>query len=300
MSTNKRNSKIKAWIQASRPPFYIATIIPLTVGLVLSRPLHFEDIIMFGWINIAAFMVHLATNLANDLFDHYQGTDADKSIGGSRVIQEGKISLKSLWIAVAILYFLAGLMAIYITQIQDIWLLWVFIIFAFLSSVFYVAPPIKYGYRGFGELFVGINMGPIMVVGAYWAINSYPTWLAFWASLPIGIMVASILYYQNLPDMQSDKKAGKLTLAVRLGKSGAYWGMVILGLAIYISVVLLILFNIYPIYCLSILITIPLLFKLLEKIRNTKDWILLDQYGHLIRKIYLFNGIILIIGLILR
>ena len=123
------NSKLQAWIQASRPPFYIATIIPLTVGLVLARPLQSEDIIMFGWINLAAFMVHLATNLANDLFDHYQGTDADKSIGGSRVIQESKISLKSLWIVVVILYFLAGLVAIYITWTQDILLLWSFIIF---------------------------------------------------------------------------------------------------------------------------------------------------------------------------
>ncbi len=300
MSTNKQYSKFKAWIQASRPPFYIATIIPLTVGLVLSRPIHSEDIIMFSWINLAAFMVHLATNLANDLFDHYQGTDTDKSIGGSRVIQEGKIGIKSLWIAVASLYFLAGLVAIYITSIQDIWLLWGFIIFAFLSSFFYVAPPIKYGYRGFGELFVGINMGPIMVVGSYWAINSYPTWLSFWASLPIGIMVASILYYQNLPDIESDKKAGKLTLAVRLGKPGAYWGMVIIGFAIYISMALLILFNVYSIYCWAILLTLPLLFKLLKKIRNEKNWILLDQYGHLIRKIYLFNGIIIIMGLSIK
>lgn len=297
MSTNKQYSKLKAWIQASRPPFYIATIIPLTVGLVLSRPLHSEDIIMFGWINLAAFMVHLATNLANDLFDHYQNADTDKSIGGSRVIQEGKIGLKSLWIAVISLYFLAGLVAIYITIIQDIWLLWGFIIFAFLSSVFYVAPPIKYGYRGLGELFVGINMGPIMVVGSYWVINSFPTWFSFWASLPIGIMVASILYYQNLPDMESDKKAGKLTLAVRLGKPGAYWGMVVLGSLIYLSIAVLTIVTIYPAYCWAVLITIPLFLKLLQKIRTHQDWIELDQYGHLIRKIYLMNGIIIIIGL---
>ena len=298
--SNNQNSKIKAWIQASRPPFYIATIIPLTIGLVLSRPLNSESIIMFAWINLAAFMVHLATNLANDLFDHYQGTDADKSIGGSRVIQEGKISLKSLWIVVVILYFLAGLVAIYITWTQDILLLWSFIIFAFLSSVFYVAPPIKYGYKGLGELFVGINMGPIMVVGSFWAINTYPTWLSFWASIPIGIMVASILYYQSLPDIKSDKKVGKNTIAVRLGNPNAYWGMAIIGVLIYLSIVLLIIFDVYPIYCLAILLTAPLLIKLLNKIRDEKDWIFLDQYGHLIRKIYLINGIMIIAALTLN
>jgi len=300
MSNNNQNSKIKAWIQASRPPFYIATIIPLSIGLVLSQQLNSESFIVFAWINLAAFMVHLATNLANDLFDHYQGADADKSIGGSRVIQDGTIELKSLWFAVVLLYFVAGLVAIYITWRQDIWFLWGFIIFAFLSSVFYVAPPIKYGYRGLGELFVGINMGPIMVVGSFWAINLYPTWLSFWASVPIGIMVASILYFQNLPDIESDKKVSKLTLAVRLGNPGAYWGMVVIGASIYISIITLIILNLYPIYCLAALLTLPLLFKLLQKIHNEKDWILLDQHGHLIRKIYFFNGIILIIGLILR
>lgn len=290
------NSKLQAWIQASRPPFYIATIIPLTIGLMLSRPITSDNIIIFLWINLAAFMVHLATNLANDLFDHYQGTDADKSIGGSRVLQEGKISIKALWVAVILLYFVAGLIAILITWKQDVWMLWIFILFAFLSSLFYVAPPIKYGYRGLGELFVGLNMGPIMVVGSHWAINGFPSWEAFWASIPVGIMVASILYYQNLPDMKTDELAGKYTLAVKLGKTGAYWGMVVIGALIYLSILMLIILGIYPIFCALVLLTVPHLYTLLIKIKNELDWVKLNQHGHLIRKIYLINGIILILG----
>ncbi len=300
MSNNKQNSKLKAWIQASRPPFYIATIIPLTIGLVLSRPFSKQHLIMFLWINLAAFMVHLATNLANDIFDHHQGADADKSIGGSRVLQEGKIGIGALWIAVILLYFIAGLVAILITWKQDVWLLWTFILFAFLSSVFYVVPPIKYGYRGLGELFVGINMGPIMVVGSYWAINGYPNWQAFCASIPIGIMVAAILYYQNLPDIESDKKVGKYTLAVRLGQRGAYWGMVAIGVLIYLSIIILVIFKIYSIYAFITLLTLPFLIKILIKVRTVTNWIILNQHGHLIRKIYLINGILLIITLLIN
>ncbi len=297
---SKKSNQLKAWYQASRPPFYIATIIPLTAGLALSKPIDADKLSMFLFINIAAFMVHLATNLANDLFDHYQGADADESIGGSRVIQEGKISLKSLWIAVTSLYFIAGLIAIYITYIQNIWLLWSFILFAFLSSVFYVAPPIKYGYRGLGEFFVGINMGPIMVAGSYWAINGNLTWSPLWASIPIGIMVAAILFYQNLPDIESDKKVGKNTLAVMLSRNGSIIAMLIIGILIYLSTVTLILLDVYPIICLLTLITIPLFIKILQLMKKETDWVLLNQRGDLIRKIYFLNGIIIIFGIFIR
>ncbi|MFH1092414.1 MAG: prenyltransferase, partial [Pseudomonadota bacterium] len=79
----------KAWYQASRPPFYVATLIPLILGLVLAHKLTGEwRLGRFLLLNLGAFMVHLATNLANDLFDHALGADAGESIGGSRVIQQ--------------------------------------------------------------------------------------------------------------------------------------------------------------------------------------------------------------------
>ena len=74
----------------------------------------------------------------------------------------------------------------------------------------------------------------------------------------------------------------------------------LIGVLIYLSIVLLIIFDVYPIYCLAILLTAPLLIKLLNKIRDEKDWIFLDQYGHLIRKIYLINGIMIIAALTLN
>ena len=82
---------MSAWIQASRPPFFIATLIPLFVGWVLARNAGFHPG-RFFLVVLASFMVHLATNLANDYFDYLEGTDAGESIGGSRVIQEGKLA----------------------------------------------------------------------------------------------------------------------------------------------------------------------------------------------------------------
>ncbi len=290
--------KLKAWIQASRPPFYIATIIPLAMGLVLTKPIVVESWVLFLWINLAAFLVHLATNLANDLFDHYQGADSGKSIGGSRVIQEGKIKPRTLWVVITGLYLIAGLVAIYLTWRQDVFELWLLILFAFLSSVFYVAPPIRYGYRGLGELMVGINMGPVMVVGTHWTITGSPDVSALIISIPIGILVAAILYYQSLPDMETDAAVGKNTLAVKLGKTGAYRGMAGLGALFYCVVTILIISNFFNLWAGLILVSAPLYLRILQIIGSTRDWVDLDRYGYLIRLFYFLNGGILIMALL--
>ncbi len=87
-----KKETLKSWIQASRPPFFIATLIPLASGWILAG----KQGVWHPWrmmlVLAGAFMVHLATNLANDYFDHAQGSDYGQSIGGSRVIQEGKIA----------------------------------------------------------------------------------------------------------------------------------------------------------------------------------------------------------------
>jgi len=239
---------------------------------------------------LASFMVHLATNLANDYFDYLEGTDAGESIGGSRVIQEGKLTPGSLLRAITGLYGLACLIAFYLMVTLHLFIILPLVLFAFFSSLFYVAPPIRYGYRGLGEVFVGINMGPLMVVGTYWVIAGHPAWMPLYVSIPIGLMVASILYYQSLPDMLTDVEAGKHTLALKLGKRGAYLGLILFFVLIYASIMILLLFGFLSRIAMFSLFGIPLLFKLMARVRMTDNWVMLDQYGKYVRMIYFING----------
>ena len=94
-------------------------------------------------------------------------------------------------------------------------------VFAVLSAVFYVAPPIRYGCRGYGELFVCLNMGFIMVMGSYAVMANGFSAQSLALALPVGLMVAGILYYQSLPEIETDLAAGKRTLANILGKAKA-------------------------------------------------------------------------------
>lgn len=293
------SSKIQAWIQASRIQFFIATFIPLFIGWSLA-------INNSGRINagrfilvlIGSLIVHLITNLANDFFEHDTGTDAGEAIGGSRVIQEGKIEPQTIWKVIISLYIIAFIIASAIILHFRLYLLSIPVLFAAASSYYYVAPPIRYGYHGLGELFVGINMGPIMVTCTYWVLAGKPDWVPFLISLPVGIMVSSILYYQSLPDMKTDFKAGKFTVAVRLGKEGAYRALLLFFLVIYLSISLLIISRLLSFWSVSFILSLPLIIKLNSIIKTTDDWVLLDQHGKYVRLIYFICGLAIIAGII--
>lgn len=292
---------MQAWVQASRAPFFVATFIPLFIGWSMAvkssgvvRPGRFL-LVLFG-----SLIVHLITNLANDYFDHLTGTDAGESIGGSRVIQEGKISPRTMLRVIIGLYIIAFAIAFVIVFQFGLYLLSIPIFFAAFSSYFYVAPPVRYGYHGLGELFVGINMGPVMVVGTYWVVTEGPAMAPLLVSIPVGLLVAAILYYQSLPDMTTDEAAGKITLAVRLGRKGAFWGLVIFFALIYAAIVCLVITGLLAYYALFSLIAVLIFAKLIRIVLNTGNWVLLDRYGKYVRMIYFICGLSIIAGIIFK
>jgi 1,4-dihydroxy-2-naphthoate octaprenyltransferase len=291
--------KLRAWWQASRPPFYIATFVPLLAGWMLAvRDGAPYRIWLFLLVNLYCIMIHLATNLANDYFDHFQGADSGISIGGSRVLQEGKISLGELRTALLTLYIGGFLLAVAYMCLAEMWVLSPFVALSILSSIFYTAPPIRYGYHGLGEFFAGLNMGPVMVLGTYWIMSGTPSLEALLISLPVGIMVAGILYYQSMPDMETDRTVGKITLTARLGRRGAYVGLVLQWLSVYTLISVLIAAGILSPVALIFLITVPFLARLLRIIPDVDDWQKLNDYGYYIRGIYLLNGVAIISGIV--
>jgi 1,4-dihydroxy-2-naphthoate octaprenyltransferase len=291
--------KLKAWYKASRPPFYIATFVPLTAGWMLAvRDGAAYQVGLFVLINLYSVMVHFATNLANDYFDHFQGADSGPSIGGSRMLQAGLISIGELRAALLFLYLGSFLLAAGYMTVANMWILSPFVALSIFSSIFYTAPPIRYGYRGMGELFAGFNMGPVMVLGCYWIMTGRPSLDVILVSLPIGIMVAGILYYQSMPDMVTDKSVGKITLTVRLGKKGSYTGLIAQWAVVYLLIIGLVADRILSPIALASLLTIGILVRLLRIIPTVDDWQELDAHGHYVRKMYFLSGIAIVLGIV--
>lgn len=289
--------KLKAWVQASRPPFFIATLIPLCAGAVVAGKQSAFRVTPFVLILFASFLVHFATNIANDYFDHLQGTDAGDSIGGSRVLQDGKITPPELRNAIVLLYTAASVIGLGLTFSLKLWAVLPLMAIAAFSSLFYVAPPIRYGYHGLGELFVGMNMGPVMVLGCSWVLLGRVDWTALPVSIPIGLMVSLILYYQSIPDIDTDERAAKRTLAVRLGKKKALYGLWVYWMVVYASIIVLILRGQLSPLAWCTLLTSPLLIRLWLLARAVKDWPELDGYGKYIRIFYFVNGLLIIFSI---
>ena len=166
--------------------------------------------------------------------------------------------------------------------------------FSFFSSLFYTAPPVRYGYFGLGELFVGINMGPVMVAGGAAAISGRFITEALWLSLPIGFMVAMILYYQSLPDIEADHAVGKRTIASRLGQPDAIWGVRFFVAATLICIVLLVVQGLLHPATLVSMITLVLALRTDRMIRSADNWKELHERGGQVRLFYLINGLVLI------
>lgn len=295
----------KAWWKAARPAFYIATLIPLFLGFIIAgkeygvwRPAFFCVILL------ASFCLHLAANLANDLFDFLLGTDTEGTIGGSGAIQSGAISIETYQKTLHILFGISAILGIFGAVYTGFIGIIFIILFAIFSSYFYVAPPVRYGYRALGEVFVFLNMGITMVVGCTYALSGEISLQAFAISIPVGLMVAGILYFQSLPEIETDLSAGKHTLANTLGAEKALQALRIWWPTIWVLMLCLWLAEFCSwIVFIGIGASIPLYLracKRAEEAASTNQWLLLDAHGHLVRKMYLLCGLSLIAGILIR
>lgn len=299
----KEKPTLSDWCRASRPQYYIATLIPLALGFTLAG----KDTGLWRWsmfllILFTSFLIHLATNLVNDFFDFCAGVDTQDTLGGSGVLTEGRLTLRHYKLALIVLYGLSALLAPFIIIPSGQPILWLFGVFAFFSSFFYTAPPIRYGYRALGEVMVFLNMGVIMVCGSYMALARTFELYTVGFGIVVGLMVAGILYFQSLPEIQTDGAAGKMTLAVRLGMDRAFFLFQIWWPVVWLLVLMLWIDGKAAWPALLSFLAFPF-FRLANRAlcATTPDTLLaLDAKGDLIRRMYLTIGVALILGVIFR
>ena len=251
-------------LRATRLPFLSATLIPVLIGIAIAARHGSFDLAAAVLTIIGANAVHLALNVANDVFDARLGAD-DKNVnptqfsGGSRVIQYGLVSLSRMATISAVLYIVGIGVGLFLLASRFSVALLVIGVAGILLSFFYTAPPFKLVYRGLGELATAIGFGPLMLIGAYvvqtrGALAAEP----FVASIPIAVLVALILYVNEVPDRPADARAGKLTLPVLLGRETVISGYVIAAVGAFAVIVLGVLAGLLPIPTLIALLPLPL------------------------------------------
>lgn len=208
-------------LRATRLPFLTGALVSVFVGLAIAA----KDAPFHGGLAlltvIGACAVHAGLNVANDVFDTLSGADAANATptpfsGGSRVVVHGLLSMRQL-VAIGVACYAIGFgIGLYLAVERGFWPLMAIGIAGAIVSLEYTAPPLRLVYHGLGEVAVVVGFGPIMTLGAYYVEAQRWSWEAFYASLPIGILIALILYVNEIPDRHGDAIAGKRTLPVRL------------------------------------------------------------------------------------
>ena len=240
-------TKIFTWMVIMRLPFLSATFVPIFAGAAVTSMLG-QDV-SWGWLLLtllAGSLLHIGTNTSNDYFDHISGTDArnynysNKGLnGGSRSIQMGLISPKGILTVAIIAFTLSAVVGIPLIIKSGLSILWLGLI-GFFSGLFYTAPPFKFSSRkGMGELLIGLNFGPLMVAGSALVQTGQLLPQAFLAGIPIGFLIAAVVYMNEFPDYDSDKATGKNTLIVVFGPEKARAGYVALVASAFASIVIL-------------------------------------------------------------
>jgi 1,4-dihydroxy-2-naphthoate octaprenyltransferase len=235
----QRKSAVRVWWLAARPKTLPAGIVPVLVGSVIAYDHGGFHLPAFLAALFGSIMIQIGTNFANDLFDYLKQTDTNDRIGPLRVTQAGLATPRQMALATMIVFSLAVLAGVYLVY-RGGWPVVIIGVSSILFGILYTAGPLALGYIGIADLFVLVFFGPVALAGTYYVQALYITPAVIMAGIPLGMLSTAILDVNNLRDMETDRKGGKRTLAVRYGRTFARYEYLLLLLAAALIPVLMV------------------------------------------------------------
>ena len=290
---------------ATRLPFLTATIVPVALGAAIAWVHGMFSWSLFGITIGGACALHLGLNVANDVFDDASGAD-DANVtptpfsGGSRVIQYGLVSRRTM-IALAVVMYAIGIgVGVYLADTRGRWL-YVIGGIGVAISLAYTGPPLRLVSRGVGEGAVALGFGPVTTLGAYFVMTRGFSWEAFYACLPVAILIALVLYVNEIPDRAGDAAAGKRTLVVRWPKERVLAGYTVSIATAYALIVAGVAAGGMPVWTLLGLASLPMALKIRRQLGENYDrpYELMAAMQSNIG-LHLFTGLLLIAGYVLE
>lgn len=212
---------------------------------------------------LVALLLQIGSNVANDVFDFERGADTAERLGPVRVTQAGFLTPTQVKRGMVVIFGLAAMLGLYLAALRGWTVIWLGAA-AILSAVAYTGGPYPLGYHGLGDIFVFLFFGLAAVAGTYFVQVGSVSTAAWWMSVPIGFIVTAILVVNNLRDIESDRKAGKRTLAVRLGEQGAKIEYILLMGVAYLLVPVLAAMKTIPVSGMLAWLSLPLAIRTLR------------------------------------
>ena len=233
----REGSPARVWLLAARPATLPAAIVPVLVGTAaaIAEGARFRPLV-FAMTLLCSVLIQIGTNFANDYSDFVKGADTEERLGPLRVTASGLLTKEQVRAGIAMAFGLAVIVGGYLAWVGG-WPIVAIGIFSVISGLAYTGGPFPLGYNGLGDLFVFVFFGVIAVTGSAYLQSGEWTSLALQLSIPIGLLVTNILVVNNLRDLATDLKAGKRTLATRMGDRATRFQYAIFCIAAYAVVI---------------------------------------------------------------
>jgi 1,4-dihydroxy-2-naphthoate octaprenyltransferase len=269
-------SGIRIWLMAARIRTLPAAVAPVLVGTALAGFQHVFHPLRFLAALLAAMFIQIGTNLSNDYSDARRGADTEDRLGPVRVTAGGLVPPRQVLVATYVTFLLAVLCGAYLIAVAG-WQLLLVGAASIAAGVLYTGGPRPYGYEGLGEVFVFLFFGVVAVAGSYFVQVERLIWEAFALAVPVGLLAAAILVVNNVRDIDTDRRAGKRTLAVRLGRDQARILYAAMLYVAYLLAPVTWLFGPLSAWLLLSWLTLPLAASLVRTVRAHVDGPTLNQ-----------------------
>jgi 1,4-dihydroxy-2-naphthoate octaprenyltransferase len=296
LSNVRSVSAPRAWLLAARPATLTAAVVPVMVGTACAAAAGGARIGPALAALLGAVLIQVGTNFANDVFDFEKGADTDERLGPVRAVHAGLLGAaqvrRGMWVAFALATVCGG----YLTAVAGLPVVAIGLA-SVASGIAYTGGPCPLGYHGLGDVFVMVFFGFVAVCGTTFVqVGSVPA-LALWASLPVGALATAVLVVNNLRDRETDARAGKRTLAVRLGRRGALLEYAALLVCAYLAPVAIVALGLAGAAALLPLASLPLGARLLSRVAVEEGRALNPRLGGTAR-LLLVHGALLSVGLL--
>ena len=292
-----RPGSIDAWIIAARPATLTAAFAPVAVGTACAWRVD-----GFRWdaalaALLGAFLIQIATNFANDMFDFQKGADTETRLGPTRTAQAGLLTVQQLRRGIIVAFALALGTGIYLTWIAGPTVV-VIGLASMAAGLAYTGGPFPLAYNGLGDVFVMAFFGFVAVCGTVFVQALSVPNIAWLASIPIGALATAILVVNNVRDFEGDARAAKRTLVVRLGRAGGVREYGFLLVAAYTTPVVMFLLGWTSLWVCLPLVTMLWASGLFRSVLNDEGVVLNQTLAGTARLLSLF-GILFAIGIAL-
>lgn len=217
MRKNKSASPLAIWLSATRPRTLPAAVAPVLLASALAWSEARHDWVAASLCLGFALLAQIAANFANDYFDFVKGADTAERVGPKRAVAAGLISPKAMKLATMTVCAAAFCIGLGLIPFGG-WPLLVVGISSIVCAVAYTGGPFPLAYKGLGDVFVFVFFGVVAVCCTYYVQAGDVSVEAIICSIPMGMLATNILVANNYRDVETDRKAGKMTLVVRLGR----------------------------------------------------------------------------------